>query len=106
MSTATDLLLTRAGISYRQLDYWVRQGYIHDRVRRRNGAEAEHRSIGYIRDIPVQEEPVLLLMGRLVNAGFKPETAARIARETEFHGEVGTHLLGPGLQLKIYGEAL
>lgn len=78
MSTRMDLLLSRAGISYRQLDYWNRRGFI----RPRRVAEGS----GSRRDYGAEEERVLLRMGRLVKAGIAPDVAARIARNSVIKG--------------------
>lgn len=100
MSTATDLLLTRAGdISYRQLDYWVRKGYVQPRTPAIGS--------GSRRDYGADEERVLKVMGRLVNTvGMEPRAAAQIARSATYEDGCGYVRLGSGLLLKIYGEAL
>lgn len=91
MSTRMDLLLIRAGISYRQLDYWVRCGWLHPR---------QLGGSGNPRDFSVDEERVLLRMARLVNAGMKPEEAAGLARRTNVVDGTGYTHLGPGMVLK------
>jgi hypothetical protein len=60
----------RAGITYRQLDWWCRQGYVH----------APSAGSGYRRTIPGAEVQVLLLMARLSRARFATCEAARLAR--------------------------
>lgn len=60
-----------AGISYRQLDHWIRKGYI------RGGNPGS----GNQREIAEDEMGVLRHMSTLVHCGFVPERAARMARE-------------------------
>jgi predicted site-specific integrase-resolvase len=60
----------RAGITYRQLDWWCRQGYVH----------APSGGSGYRRTIPGVEVDVLLLMARMSRARFVTCEAARLAR--------------------------
>lgn len=80
MSTLLDLLMIRAGVSYRQVDYWVRQGWIEPRFRSRKDDSQQDGGTGYVRDFEDHEQRVLIAMGRLVNAGLKPEVAAIAAR--------------------------
>jgi hypothetical protein len=72
------------GITYRQLDYWVRQGYL----------VPNHASpgSGSWRSWPEPEMEVARMMGVLVTAGLRPEAAARVARGGA---------LAPGVQLVI-----
>jgi hypothetical protein len=60
----------RAGITYRQLDWWCRQGYVH----------APSGGSGYRRSIPEHEMQVLQRMGRLVKTGLAVNVAAGAAR--------------------------
>lgn len=60
------------GITYRQLDFWVRRGYLHP--------DHEAPGSGGNRRWTEQECHVARLMGRLVAAGFTPEGAHRVAR--------------------------
>jgi DNA-binding transcriptional MerR regulator len=60
----------RAGITYRQLDWWCRQGYVH----------APSGGSGYRRTIPAHEMQVLQRMGRLVKTGLAVNVAAQAAR--------------------------
>jgi hypothetical protein len=62
----------RAGITYRQLDWWCRQGYLH----------APSGGPGYRRTIPGQEVDVLLLMARMLRGGVVHVEAARLARRS------------------------
>lgn len=75
----------------RQLTYWIRQGYL---TPRRDGRRfAWSRAEAAVRD----------LMGRLVDAGVTPATAASIARA---HITLGAteHQLAPGITLTITPE--
>jgi hypothetical protein len=56
--------------SFRQIDHWCRRKYI----------KAETAGSGDFRRFSEVEKRILKLMDRLVEAGFKPEAAARIAR--------------------------
>ena len=59
------------GISYRQLDFWVRQGYL----KPTHGGGS-----GVPREWPEEEVRVAEAMARLVAAGFRPAVAAKVAR--------------------------
>lgn len=59
-----------AGISYRQLDHWIRQGYI----------AATTLGTGYPREMNSIEVRVVVLMAHLVASGLTVATAADIAR--------------------------
>jgi hypothetical protein len=65
----------RTGATYRQLDYWCRQGWLHpDRVGYSvNGS-------GSPRDWPLSEIRAARTMARLVAAGLSPPVAAEVAR--------------------------
>jgi DNA-binding transcriptional MerR regulator len=67
-----------AGITYRNLDYWLRRGFI--------DLDPEHpdptgRGSGYPRRFTPQEADRFVLLARLVRAGFRVETAADVARK-------------------------
>ena len=64
------------GITYRQLDYWTRCGYL------RPGQRANMRGdgIGYAREWSESELTVAAAMGRLIRLGLLPHVAARVAR--------------------------
>ena len=78
----------RAEISARQLDHWIRRGYLH----------VDARGSGHQRHLTSDELDVLLVLARLVRAGFRWEQAAQIAREacecgvTEFRLPGGLHV--------------
>jgi hypothetical protein len=61
------------GVSYRQLDYWTRRGWLRP--------EREQHGTGYARLWPEVEQRIVRIMARLLAAGFTPEGAARTARE-------------------------
>lgn len=67
-------LQERAGITYRQLDYWTRTGYL------RTSTKAEP-GTGNARFYPASEVPVAALAHRLLGEGLSPAAASRIARE-------------------------
>lgn len=62
-----------AGITYRQLDYWARMGYLRPTG---NG-----RGSGYWRKWPYEERRIAVVMARLVNAGVAVPVSASAARE-------------------------
>ena len=59
------------GISYRQLDFWVRRGYLHP---------VHAGGSGTYRHWPDEEVRVAKEMARLVAVGIPPSLAVRIAR--------------------------
>jgi hypothetical protein len=71
MSISAVVAAELCGITYRQLDHWVRQGFIET-----NGGG----SSGVPRWLDSTQRRVLDLMASLVKAGIKPEVAARLAR--------------------------
>lgn len=91
MTTHMDLLTTRLNISYRQLDYWVRMGYL--KPRHIGGS-------GNPRDFTNEEEIVLIRMARLVNAGLRPDVAAKAARSAVADSGSEYVDLGRGVLLK------
>lgn len=72
-------LVRRAGITYRQFDYWVRTGRLRAAPRTRNVS-------GYPRYFPVEEVAVACLMGRLVAGGLGLPQSHQAARELLEHG--------------------
>lgn len=71
------------GVSYRQLDYWARMGYLN----------VDEPGSGRRRDWPPGELAVARQMGRLVQAGIPPELASGIAR--------GMTEIAPGIHVCI-----
>jgi hypothetical protein len=61
-----------AGVTYRQLDYWTRRGWIR--------ADGHGKGSGRPRCWPALERSTATLMARLVGVGFHPAAAAPIAR--------------------------
>jgi hypothetical protein len=79
------------GVTYRQLDYWTRQGYLHPE----NGGAAAAGS-GTYRRWPEAELTVARLMGRLTAASIPPDVAAKVARRWPAGYE-----LAPGIWIKV-----
>ena len=72
----SEALVARAGITYRQLDWWTRRGYLkpdHD-------WEGRHSGTGTPREWMQEECRVAMAMGRLVQAGLRVDVAHRVAR--------------------------
>ena len=69
-------LLLLTGVTYRQLDYWAREGYLHP--------ETPASGPGYQRAWPSTERAVAIRLARLVRAGVRPATAATLARHAPF----------------------
>jgi len=82
-------------ITYRQLDYWVRQGYLYP-------TNPQPGSGGGLRQFPANELAVAALMSRLVAAGLTVKAAAVTARAKGSDPWVD---LGPGLRLEIRAVA-
>ena len=83
-----DELRVRAGISYRQLDHWIRCGYV-------PGVDTAGQ--GHPREFTAPAERRVILLGRLTRAGFTPLRAVQIARGLE-HSD--TYDLGSELTLR------
>jgi hypothetical protein len=89
-----------AGITERQINYWVTKGYL----RPSGGGGA-----GYPWEWPRTEVAIALSMKRLTEVGFTPATAADIARNAETVRHIGRLSaadpvpvdLGNGLELTI-----
>ena len=97
MPSSTKLLEEVAPwITYRQLDFWCRKGYIR---------QAGPAGSGFSRQIPDTERPVLRLMARLVRIGLQAEQASKLARKAVKTGKdrVSIQLSpdDPGLILRI-----
>lgn len=73
MSTAIPDLAGEFGVSFRQLDYWIRKGYLHTAPNEKTGS-------GYHRIMEDSEVQVAHYMVRLINSGFTVNAAALIAR--------------------------
>ena len=93
MSSAA--IAREAGVTYRQLDYWIRAGY----VRPLDPLPGT----GTARQWPEEEREVVMTMARLVDAGFTVPAAAVLAREIvecELGGEAMS-LIGDGIILVV-----
>lgn len=77
--TALDVA-DEAEISYRQLDHWVRRGYLRPRPRH---MPEDASGSGYPISFDDAELAIAVSMGALVRAGLKPDVAARLARALE-----------------------
>lgn len=77
--------------TYRQLDHWIRKGYIVPL--NPNPGSGRH-----LRVFDRAEQRVINLMVRLVEAGFPPELAARLARAKGRRRFVD---MAPGIRLEI-----
>lgn len=88
MSTIAADIPDLAGISYRQLDHWVRKGYLH--------ADNPECGSGHSRTFQDEEVEVAVIMGALVKKlTIEPEYAATLARTIRSHGlaKVGPYVL-------------
>lgn len=70
---STDYLVKRTGLTWRQIDYWTRQGYLRP-------DDEWARGTGNARVYPDEEMRVALRMRDLTGVGFTPKHAARLAR--------------------------
>ncbi len=73
--------------TYRQIDHWVRAGYLHPQ---------HSRGTGNPREWTREEMRVLRVMARLVKAGLQPAAAAKAARSGALITE-----LAPGVRLAV-----
>jgi hypothetical protein len=72
----------QAEVTYRQADHWARSGYIRPLhyTRHRQGRRLAANGSGTSRYLKPREVEILMLMARLVRAGFSTAEAARLAR--------------------------
>lgn len=91
--TAVHDLAEEFGVSFRQLDYWIRQGYLHTAPNEKTGS-------GYLRQMEDSEVKIAHYMVRLVNAGLTVNTAALCARRFVVEGTRETTLPG-GVVIKV-----
>ena len=80
-----------AGITYRQLDHWIRRGWLKPGRLPPKFASGQ----GGSRDWPAAEVAVACRMARLVAAGLTHEAAAELARAP------GRHVLAPGITIEV-----
>lgn len=74
-----EVLAAVPGLTYRQLDYWIRTGRVHVTVQ--HGADGDRLTgSGYARDIDEDEVAVVRTMTALTNDGVHVDTAHRVAR--------------------------
>lgn len=86
--TGPDLAI-RAGITYRQLDYWCRTGYLHP-LRATPGS-------GHARLLPIADVGLARLVKILLEAGLLPRQAFALAEQLLEHGHA--HLAGIRIDL-------
>lgn len=85
-----EVLAAVPGLTYRQLDHWLNRGFIR--------ARDPHPGSGVARSLTPGEVKVLQTMYLLVQAGFAPDRAARLARTLNRHGNAS---VGPRLTLSL-----
>jgi DNA-binding transcriptional MerR regulator len=78
-------LAQAAGISYRQLDWWVRRKWLHPTGGKGSGRQ---------REFDEEEVAIALTAGQLLKLGFVPERAVRYARELQSSGTQSIDLDG------------
>lgn len=86
----------RAGITYRQVDYWVRTGLLRP--------DNPHGGQGCPREWPIREVRIAEAMGQLVDAGIPLPRAAEIARASA-GAKHHTAVLGRGVTLILDRDA-
>jgi hypothetical protein len=82
----------RSGATYRQLDYWIRQGYL-----RGIGMEGS----GTIRDYPDAEVEIAAIIVRLLAAGLVLPVAAAVARTVIETGDSNVPLGDAGIWIEV-----
>lgn len=88
MAVNTREAMLATGITYRQLDYWTRNGWLR--------AVEDAPGSGGRREWRPGEKRVAALMLRLISAGFVPEAAHKIARSE------GVIELAPGVRVRVW----
>ena len=93
-----EMVTTAGDLSYRQLDYWTRRGYLRPDV--------PDVGTGYVRTWPREECDVARLMQRLIRAGLSVSKAAKVARAVIYaHGDGSVRAkIAPGIWVTIEGE--
>jgi hypothetical protein len=84
------------GITYRQLDYWARQGWL--KPERRVNHQGSTEGTGAKRAWPTAEVDIARRMGWLTRSGLDTASAAAFARDSWPCGEIA-----PGLTLTVTG---
>ena len=90
--TSTADVVKQTGATYRQLDYWTKQGWLKP--------DEPNPGKGQLRSWPNDEVRIARIMVCLVQAGLLPHVAASTARSvvwTGFHD----YELGPGIRLDL-----
>jgi hypothetical protein len=87
-----DVLRANPGLSYRQLDYWIRRGWV--------PGQARKTGTGVIRCYTVQAARHVHTMHRLVLAGFAPVIAAELAGKADASRTV-SEWLAPGIHILV-----
>ncbi|PZF11742.1 hypothetical protein DEI98_06380 [Curtobacterium sp. MCLR17_034] len=87
-------VMNEAGISYRQLDVWVRSGYLHPTT---TTGEAFADRVW-----PEDEALIAIEMGRLTRGGFTVSAAARLARRHVMQpSSTGAYKIELGIDLQF-----
>lgn len=91
MSGTADLIAE--GMTYRQIEYWCRKGYL----------LVESTGSGVAREWPAREVRVARLMHQLTGAGLTASVAADLARRTTDHREGITcrYEVKPGVWVEV-----
>lgn len=71
--TTTQEIVARTGLTFRQVDYWTRQGYLRT-------VDSQVDGTGRPREFQSTELQIALRMRDLVECGFSPSAAHRLAR--------------------------
>lgn len=79
-------LAEKAGITFRQLDWWVRTGRVTCEQRETSEPRHDWRGTGYPRQFTDAEAAVVIDAGALVAAGLKLDAALTLARAIATHG--------------------
>ena len=72
MGATTKQVAERANVSYRQIDHWVKKGWI--KTQNHIWGTGDHR------EFSMQEETIVMTMAELIDIGFKADKAAELAR--------------------------
>lgn len=84
------------GATFRQLDHWVRQGYIKSDGMVYNNAQGwRHREFSHREMVVVQR------MVWLVEVGFTPKAAAQVARDTVSAGHKSAVMLSAHVTVQL-----
>jgi DNA-binding transcriptional MerR regulator len=86
----SESVCVRAGITYRNLDYWCRAGYLPTSERH------SHLGSGYPRDFTEAEAEHVAALARLVKAGIRLDVASKALREQTDDGAIPASLILPG----------